>query len=111
MRLFGGHKLARNWKNEECSLVPVEFELPMNMQRGAVAVLECIQVCENAAQKRAPDLVAKIMDADEVVLAGGTQTWLILRLSGRAFQINYVQRYHFRPFVPELGRDTRAATW
>lgn len=42
MRLFGGRKLARNWKNEECSLVPVEFELPMNMQSGAVAVLECI---------------------------------------------------------------------
>lgn len=57
------------------------------------------------------DLVVKIMEVDEVVLASGTQNWLILRLSGGAFKINYVQRHHFRPFVPVFGRDTRAATW
>lgn len=70
-----GHNSTSNRKDEESSLVHVEFEMPRCMQR-AVVVLKCVYICENAAEKR--EKAVKTMRVDKVVLASGTQPWLML---------------------------------
>lgn len=76
-----------------------------------MVVLECVERCENRAQKSAPDLVVETMGVDSDLGPWyPTLSYFKNRLVGGAFKINHVQGFRLRPSDPIFGTDTGAAT-